>query len=129
MNDFENNNRGPDVKSGPFSADADPITESHTPFTSGKEPSPDASPPIQDNYSPSVSGKEPLEREGLRSAVAKYLVYAFIAQVCLPFLVMLKWPEQTDNVLKLLTITVSPTVALLGAVMGFYFGSNNSGKN
>lgn len=100
-------NQGPDVTSGP---------NFHL------------SPPIEDRYAPSLSGKEPIERESLRSTVAKYLVYSFIAQMILPFAVVLKWPEYTENVLKILTITVSPTVALLGAVMGFYFGSNPNSK-
>lgn len=66
---------------------------------------------------------EPPDRESLRGLIAKLLVFAFIAQVTLPIIIVMVCPSTVDAVLRVLTIIISPTVAILGAVIGFYFGS------
>lgn len=67
---------------------------------------------------------EPIERETMRSTMARWIVYAFVGQLAVPFIAVLSGKPVVDDVLKILTITISPTVAILGAIMGFYYGSN-----
>lgn len=66
---------------------------------------------------------EPPDREKHRSRLAMVLLILFAIQVLVPIGVVIFVPDRTDAVLSVVTVVITPTVAILGAVVGFSFGT------
>lgn len=66
---------------------------------------------------------EPPDREKHRSRLAMVLLILFAIQVLVPIGVVIFDPDRTDAVLSVVNVVITPTVAILGAVVGFYFGT------
>lgn len=71
--------------------------------------------------------KEPPGRENFRGLFAGGMLFAFLVQVIAPVVVAIAMPDRTDAVIKALMTTLTPTVAILGAIIGFYFGTKPRG--
>lgn len=86
--------------------------------------------PVGAPEAPQELPKEPKQRETVRGLLALSLVGVFALEVVGGF-IYLFWtcgnPQDTINALKeLATIFLGPTVALVGAATGFYFGRSPS---
>jgi hypothetical protein len=66
---------------------------------------------------------EPPDRERHRFWFAVILVILFSIEVLSPIVVVMVAPERIDSVLAVVNVVFTPTVAILGAVVGFYFGT------
>ena len=69
-------------------------------------------------------------QEAARRRLAYILVTIFGGEISIAMLVLLLWKTEQDiqHLKDLLTLILSPTVALVGSAMGFYFGTR-SGSN
>ncbi len=66
---------------------------------------------------------EPVSRERMRGCIALLLVGILIVQIIFAFLaVVMKWLT-IDEIKELFSLIFSPTIGLVGAATGFYFGS------
>lgn len=78
---------------------------------------------------PEVAPLEPRAREPVRAALAIILVLIFMGEVIFGlwygFLGKEPFHERIHTIKEIATIFLSPTVALVGAATGFYFGRSS----
>jgi len=79
-----------------------------------------------DPVRPGLGPAEPPAREYFRAALAIILALAFLAEIVGAIVFLSISPFELDDTIgalkELATIFISPTVALVGAAAGFYFG-------
>src|SRR5262249_31059672 len=106
------------------SGDADPLDldTAQVPPGAGGEPGPRVPPPgALVPFDPNPA------RETVRGLIAKWLILILAALVTAPFWFIAWRSDQANAVKEILQIVFGPVVALVGSVIGFYFGVERAG--
>ena len=77
-------------------------------------------PPKLEPYNPAK------DRENVRGQLAKGLVWLLALIVVVSFAILVFAPHRSDGLRELLTIVFGPITALVGAAVGYYFGSQET---
>jgi protein-S-isoprenylcysteine O-methyltransferase Ste14 len=70
----------------------------------------------------------PERREFARQCVALILVIIFGIEVLGAMLALWLWPTQLEGLKEIIMLILGPTVALVGSVTGFYFGTQEASQ-
>jgi hypothetical protein len=85
-----------------------------------------AGPPPEDVDAPTDPQTVPIAREKVRGNLAYILIGTLAAEVLLAFIALAARLIGIDDLKTLLEVVFGPTVALVGSVIGFYFGATKS---
>lgn len=67
--------------------------------------------------------QKPEPRDQHRFYFSMILILVFCAEIVAALGVVIFWPDRVKAVSEILNVLISPTVAILGTIIGFYFGT------